>query len=171
MSSVVASVQSVVDHVHADLGDDRWFAHAATTSCAAERRSGESFENQRGYHRVNVAWLLVCGFRIFTMQGAFAVLESGVVRKQHVTAVMIKNLGDIIFGTCSWWLLGYFYITEQSLSAKATVLGFCHEGRNTITLVAYLPIRIGLEEKVLFSSDSPPHLPRTSFPYVPITHL
>lgn len=51
--------------------------------------------------------LQVCGFRIFTMQGAFALLESGVVRKQHATCVMIKNLGDIIFGTMAWWGMGY----------------------------------------------------------------
>ena len=61
---------------------------------------------QRG-HRVDIGWLMVCGFRVFTMQGAFAVLETGVVRTVHVTPVMIKNLGDIVFGSCAWFFIGY----------------------------------------------------------------
>ncbi len=61
----------------------------------------------RNTHRVNTGWLLVCGFRVFAMQGAFALLEAGIVRKSHVVTVMLKNMGDILFGTVAWWFLGY----------------------------------------------------------------
>ena len=63
--------------------------------------------NPRSYHRSNVVWLLLSGFRVFTMQGGFALLESGVVRRNHVISVMLKNLGDVIFGGMAWWTLGY----------------------------------------------------------------
>ncbi len=41
------------------------------------------------------------------MQGAFALLEAGIVRKSHVVTVMLKNMGDILFGTVAWWMIGY----------------------------------------------------------------
>ncbi len=81
-----------------DSRDGNWLMIAQTyRECGSFRKS----------HRVDVAWMLVCGFRVFAMQGAFALLESGTVRREHVTAVMLKNLGDIILGTMAFWFLGY----------------------------------------------------------------
>lgn len=78
--------------------DAQWMEFAQKNfSCGSERQ----------FHRVDVVWMLVCGFRVFSMQGGFALLESGVVRKMHVVSVMLKNLGDVMFGGFAWWALGY----------------------------------------------------------------
>ncbi len=29
------------------------------------------------------------------------------MRKSHVVTVMLKNMGDILFGSVAWWVLGY----------------------------------------------------------------
>jgi len=86
-----------VTNFHGDA-DAAWIDYAANNyGCGAGRV----------YHRVDVNWLLQAGFRVFSMQAAFALLEAGTVRAEHVSAVMLKNLGDIILGSMAFWILGY----------------------------------------------------------------
>ncbi|KAG9394620.1 Ammonium transporter [Carpediemonas membranifera] len=52
-------------------------------------------------------FLLRSAFTVLTMQGGFAALEAGCVRKRNSANIMAKNLTDIGVGAISYWALGY----------------------------------------------------------------
>ncbi|XP_075250008.1 putative ammonium transporter 3 [Convolutriloba macropyga] len=55
----------------------------------------------------DATWILTSTFIIFTMQSGFGLLESGSVSRKNEVNIMTKNGVDVLFGSLSYWMLGY----------------------------------------------------------------
>ncbi|CAC5366114.1 amt [Mytilus coruscus] len=59
----------------------------------------------------DATWILTSSFIIFTMQSdlseGFGLLESGMSSKKNEVNIMIKNVVDVVFGTLTYWVVGY----------------------------------------------------------------
>ncbi len=55
----------------------------------------------------DILWVLVAGGLVFTMQGGFLCLESGLTRSKNSTNVALKNLSDFAVATILFWLFGF----------------------------------------------------------------
>ncbi|XP_063435834.1 putative ammonium transporter 3 [Mytilus trossulus] len=55
----------------------------------------------------DATWILTSSFIIFTMQSGFGLLESGMSSKKNEVNIMIKNVVDVVFGTLTYWAVGY----------------------------------------------------------------
>ncbi len=55
----------------------------------------------------NAIWVLVSAAFIFLMQAGFALVESGAVSKKNRSAMLIKNLLNVVVTAISFWLSGY----------------------------------------------------------------
>ena len=55
----------------------------------------------------DATWILTSTFIIFTMQSGFGLLESGSVNKKNEVNIMVKNSVDVVFGSISYWMIGY----------------------------------------------------------------
>ena len=55
----------------------------------------------------DATWILTSTFIIFTMQSGFGLLESGSVGHKNESNIMVKNSVDVIFGSISYWMIGY----------------------------------------------------------------
>lgn len=49
------------------------------------------------------AWILLCGYTIFTMQIGFALFEAGVISKKNRVNIMTKNVVDLVLGGLTYW--------------------------------------------------------------------
>jgi len=52
-------------------------------------------------------WVLTSAGFIFLMQAGFALVESGAVSKKNRSAMLIKNLFNVIVTAVAFWLSGY----------------------------------------------------------------
>ena len=48
-------------------------------------------------------WVLARSIGILAMQGGFALLEAGCVRRKNVLSILIKNTADITIAALAWW--------------------------------------------------------------------
>ncbi len=55
----------------------------------------------------DIIWVLVAGGLVFTMQGGFLCLESGLTRTKNSTNVALKNLSDFAVAAILFWLFGF----------------------------------------------------------------
>ncbi|GBG24012.1 Ammonium transporter [Hondaea fermentalgiana] len=55
----------------------------------------------------DTAWLISCGTLVLTMQGGFALLESGSVRLNNTVNILVKNTFDLLLGGVAYWSLGW----------------------------------------------------------------
>lgn len=53
--------------------------------------------------------LVVASGFILLMQGGFAMLESGIVRKKNSQNILIKNVFDMSAGAVTFWLVGFAF--------------------------------------------------------------
>jgi Amt family ammonium transporter len=56
---------------------------------------------------VNFVWVLICGFLVMSMQGGFALLETGLTRAKNAGNIMMKNLMDFCAGSLGYWVIGF----------------------------------------------------------------
>lgn len=56
---------------------------------------------------IDTAWVILTGAMVFLMEGGFALLEAGLVRRKNAVNVMMKVLADSTFGTLAYWAVGY----------------------------------------------------------------
>ncbi|XP_076465347.1 putative ammonium transporter 3 [Babylonia areolata] len=64
-------------------------------------------DDEHGMVWDDATWILTSSFIIFTMQSGFGMLESGCVGHRNEVNIMMKNVGDVIFGGLSYWMVGY----------------------------------------------------------------
>jgi ammonium transporter, Amt family len=57
--------------------------------------------------RLDVLWLVVCSAMVFSMQGGFCCLESGLVRAKNSINVAAKNILDFCISSGIFWTVGY----------------------------------------------------------------
>jgi Amt family ammonium transporter len=55
----------------------------------------------------DIIWVLLAGGLVFTMQGGFLCLESGLTRTKNSTNVALKNLSDFGVAAILFWLIGF----------------------------------------------------------------
>ena len=55
----------------------------------------------------NAVWVLTSAGFIFLMQAGFALVESGAVSKKNRSAMLMKNLFNVIVTAIAFWLSGY----------------------------------------------------------------
>src|SRR5688572_18524592 len=55
----------------------------------------------------DIFWVLVTGGLVFTMQGGFLCLESGLTRTKNSINVSLKNLSDFAVAALLFWLFGF----------------------------------------------------------------
>jgi Amt family ammonium transporter len=53
------------------------------------------------------SWILSASALIFFMQLGFIMVEAAAVRRQHWSAVLMKNLLDCISGAIGFWIIGF----------------------------------------------------------------
>jgi hypothetical protein len=56
---------------------------------------------------IDAVWTLVSAGFIFLMQAGFALVESGAVSKKNRSAMLIKNLYNVVIAAVAFWLSGY----------------------------------------------------------------
>lgn len=56
---------------------------------------------------IDAVWTLVSAGFIFLMQAGFALVESGAVSKKNRSAILIKNLYNVVIAAVAFWLSGY----------------------------------------------------------------
>ena len=56
---------------------------------------------------IDAVWTLVSAGFIFLMQAGFALVESGAVSKKNRSAMLIKNLYNVVIAAVGFWLCGY----------------------------------------------------------------
>ena len=56
---------------------------------------------------IDAVWTLVSAGFIFLMQAGFALVESGAVSKKNRSAMLIKNLYNVVIAAIAFWLCGY----------------------------------------------------------------
>lgn len=100
---VLASQESTEQARLLDPAAHRRSLNAANTSAAAPASEMVFDIITSGDH----AWVLARTFAIITMQGGFALLEAGSVRKVNRANIMMKNIADISIGLAGYLLLGY----------------------------------------------------------------
>lgn len=62
----------------------------------------------------DTSWLISCGVLVLTMQGGFALLESGSVRLNNTVNILVKNLADLLLGGMAYWMLGWGFAYGES---------------------------------------------------------
>ncbi|CAK9044293.1 Putative ammonium transporter 3 [Durusdinium trenchii] len=62
----------------------------------------------------DTAWLLSCGVLVLTMQGGFALLESGSVRINNTVNILVKNIFDLMLGGVGFWMFGWGFAYGKS---------------------------------------------------------
>lgn len=55
----------------------------------------------------DILWVLVAGVMVFTMQGGFLCLESGLTRTKNSINVALKNLSDFAVAAILFWVFGF----------------------------------------------------------------
>ncbi|KRX04909.1 Ammonium transporter AmtB-like domain [Pseudocohnilembus persalinus] len=78
--------------------------------------TGENLE-----YSINFFWKIMQTFNIFMMQLGFVFVESGTVRKQHVTSNLLKNICDTCIGAMCWFFFGFAFAYGKS---KGGIIGF-----------------------------------------------
>eukprot|EP00121_Abeoforma_whisleri_P011175 Awhi_evm1s10313 len=66
---------------------------------------------------VNQLFLLLMGLFVLMMQLGFAFLEAGSVRTKNTTNILLKNFGDPVLATLSYWAFGYAFAYGSSSNA------------------------------------------------------
>ena len=56
---------------------------------------------------LNTVWVLIAAALVFFMQAGFALVEAGFTRSKNTTNILFKNLMDFVFGTITFWALGF----------------------------------------------------------------
>lgn len=72
---------------------------------------------------VNFVWVLVCGFLVFSMQGGFACLESGLTRAKNAGNIMMKNLMDFCVGSIGYWAIGFAIMMGTATGITGLLIG------------------------------------------------
>ena len=88
---------------------------------------------------IDAVWTLVSAGFIFLMQAGFALVESGAVSKKNRSAMLIKNLYNVIIAAVAFWLCGYglaFAAPEFFVGNQKTM--FASYGYETIQKDNYL---------------------------------
>lgn len=57
-------------------------------------------------HAIDTVWVALCAALIFQMEGGFAILESGFIRRKNAMAIIMKVIADIVFGGLAFFLIG-----------------------------------------------------------------
>ncbi|RWS02207.1 putative ammonium transporter 3-like protein [Dinothrombium tinctorium] len=70
----------------------------------AKKLSDEELEVNR---ENDICWILTSSFLTFTMQGGYALLESGVVSRKNEVNILFKNAINIVCGGLSFWIFGF----------------------------------------------------------------
>jgi Amt family ammonium transporter len=77
-----------------------------------------------GHPPIDVLWVLVAAALVFSMQGGFCCLESGLVRAKNSINVAVKNLLDFCLAGSLFWLLGYGLMFGKSYNGWIGTNGF-----------------------------------------------
>lgn len=56
---------------------------------------------------INTVWVALCAAMIFFMEGGFALLEAGFIRRKNVMSIIAKVIVDIIFGGIAFFAFGF----------------------------------------------------------------
>ena len=57
-------------------------------------------------HAIDTVWVALCAALIFQMEGGFAILESGFIRRKNAIAIIMKVIADIVFGGLAFFFIG-----------------------------------------------------------------
>lgn len=92
----------------------------ATTLLCISRHLGHLDQVEQQYqHNANTWFLIFVGSLVFFMQGGFAMVCAGCVRKKNLQNTMMKNIFDASFSSLMYWAIGYaFAFGGQSLSEE-----------------------------------------------------
>jgi Amt family ammonium transporter len=86
---------------------------------------------------LDIAWILLCAFLVFLMQGGFLCLESGLVRAKNSINVAVKNLMDLCLSALVYWLFGYALMFGASFSGLVGSEGFLFDGADSPWLMSF----------------------------------
>ncbi|WP_242469324.1 ammonium transporter [Rhabdochromatium marinum] len=84
-----------------------------------------------------MAWVLLCAFLVFLMQGGFLCLESGLVRTKNSINVAVKNLMDLCLSVLVYWLCGYAFMFGSSAAGLVGRDGFLFDGAGSPWLMSF----------------------------------
>ncbi|MFM1877746.1 MAG: hypothetical protein RLZZ241_612 [Bacteroidota bacterium] len=56
---------------------------------------------------INTVWVALCAALIFFMEGGFALLEAGFIRRKNVMSIIAKVIVDITFGGIAFFVFGF----------------------------------------------------------------
>lgn len=73
---------------------------------------------------IDTVWVAICAALIFQMEGGFALLESGFLRRKNAIAIIIKVIVDICFGGLAFFLIGYGIMFGMSDGYFGKEIGF-----------------------------------------------
>lgn len=73
---------------------------------------------------MDILWLTLCSFLVFSMQAGFLCLEAGLSRSKNSINVAIKNLLDVGIAVMAYWVLGFAFMFGPSLAGWIGGSGF-----------------------------------------------
>jgi len=96
--------------------------------------------------QVNVAWMLICGFFVFSMAIGYIILEAGTVKPREISLVFTKNITVICFSFFCYWIFGHALAFGQDEGGFMGTTDFAH------TQMYYQSTRIAGEHRWFFQS-------------------
>ena len=79
----------------------------AVLIAAALPQRGQTLDVSVAGQPVDELWVLLCAALVFFMQAGFLTFEVGLARKEHATAVAMKNLIDWTVGSLAFFFVGF----------------------------------------------------------------
>ena len=64
---------------------------------------------------VDVIWLLIGAFMVFSMQPGFAMVEAGFCRAKNAGNIIMKNFVDMALGSIFFWIIGFSLMFGESI--------------------------------------------------------
>jgi Amt family ammonium transporter len=86
------------------MNDDNVFDCDALKACFVDKDFNQA--DKAGFAD-DATWILTSSFVILTMQSGFGLLEMGSAMAGYEANIMMKNVADVLFGSLSYYLVGY----------------------------------------------------------------
>lgn len=77
---------------------------------------------------LDTIWIIITAAMIFLMEGGFALLEAGFVRRKNSVSIIMKVFADLTFGALIFYFIGFAIMYGKDLFSVIGMTGFALKG-------------------------------------------